>query len=179
MAESYNYYKKEIKEYLESKFSREASVLDVGCGNGTYYELLKGYFKRIDGVEVFKGNIEKYRLREKYSNIYNKDIEDFRYKWYDIVIFGDVIEHLGVEEAKKVIEYANDRCREMIVAVPYCYKQGIVEDNVYEIHKQDDLTNEIMLDRYKELELMYKNEVYGYYRKRRKAEIDNKEGEMI
>ena len=51
----------------------------------------------------------------------------------------------------------------MIVAVPYQYKQGIVDDNEYEIHKQDDLTNEIFLERYPFMRLLIGNDIYGYY----------------
>ena len=163
MASSFNYFKKEISEYLEKKYTENARVLDVGAGSGTYYNLLGDYFKIIDGVEVFKPNIDNYCLKEKYNVIYNADIRDFEYDFYDIIIFVDVIEHLEVKEAQRVLEYAKDRCREMIVAVPYCYKQGIEEENVYEIHKQDDLTPVNVLERYPYLELLYGNSEYGYY----------------
>jgi hypothetical protein len=42
-------------------------------------------------------------------------------------------------------------------------EQDICEDNVYEIHKQPDLTPEIVLERYPMLKLLYKNSKYGYY----------------
>ena len=167
MATSYRYYKEEIKEYLVSNFSKESRILDVGCGEGTYYELLKDYFKDIEGVEVYMPNIKRYRLEDKYRTVYNVDIRDFRYEYYDIIIFGDVLEHLEVEEAKRVLDYAIDRCKEVIVAVPYMYEQGIEYGNVYEIHKQGDLTKENMLERYPRLELLYGNEEYGYYIKRK------------
>ena len=57
----------------------------------------------------------------------------------------------------------DDGCKEMIVAVPYELEQGIEEDNIYEIHKQADLTPENMKERYPMLKLLYKNELYGYY----------------
>lgn len=166
MATSYKYFKKEVKEYLESKFDRDTTILDVGAGCGTYYELLKDYFSEIDAVEVFKPNIESYALMDKYKKVYNADIKDFKYFRYGIIIFGDVIEHLTVEEAQEVLKYAYDKCDEMIVAVPYLLKQGIEENNVYEIHKQADLTDEIVKERYPMLKLLYKNDEYGYYVKK-------------
>ena len=166
MATSYSYYKKEVREYLKNKFSEDATVLDVGAGEGTYYNYLGDYFKTMDAVEVFRPNIEQNELEMKYRDVYNIDIRDFEYDFYDIIIFGDILEHLEVEEAKKVLEYADKHCKEMIVAVPYMYEQGIVEGNVYEIHKQDDLTDEIMLKRYPMLKTLYKNDEYGYYIKR-------------
>lgn len=163
MATSYSFYKEEVKEYLKSKFTGNCTILDVGAGQGTYYNLLHDYYKYIDAVEVFKPNIEKWELEKIYREVYNINIKDFKYSPYDIVIFGDVIEHLTVKEAQKVLKYAYNNCQEMIVAVPYMCPQGIEENNKYEIHKQDDLTNELVLKRYPMLKLLYKNDLYGYY----------------
>jgi len=146
MAFSYEYYKEDIKNYLIERFKGNAKVLDVGAGEGIYWKLLHRYFKVIDAVEV-----------------YNIDIKDFKYSNYDIIIFGDIIEHLDIKEAQEVLKYAYDHCKEMIVAVPYELEQGIVEDNIYEIHKQPDLTPVNVLERYPMLKELYKNDLYGYY----------------
>ena len=165
MATSYKYYKKDVKKYLIDKFPEDARILDVGAGCGTYYNLLHDYFTEnsFHAVEVFYPNIKNYDLDSKYKAIYCVDIKDFEYDFYNIIIFGDIIEHLTVEEAQQVLKYAYDRCDEMIVAVPYEMEQGIAEDNVYEIHKQPDLTPENMLERYPMLKLLVKNKKYGYY----------------
>ena len=167
MATSFSYFKEDIRDYLERNYKRNSKILDVGAGSGTYFELLHEYFKDIEGVEIFRPNIEKYELENKYKKVYNVDIRDFKYDFYDIIIFGDIIEHLEIEDAKEVLKYALGRCKEAIVAVPYCYKQGIEYDNVYEIHKQDDLTPANMQERYPELELLYGNSEYGYYIRRK------------
>lgn len=163
MAFSYDFYKNEVKDYLVSKFKGNAKILDVGAGCGTYWNLLHNYFKTIDGVEVFKPNIDNYQLKNKYHKVYNIDIKGFKYDFYDIIIFGDIIEHLDTSEAQEVLKYAYNKCKEMIVAVPYQLKQDEVDGNIYEIHKQDDLTDEIMKERYPYLKLLYKNDLYGYY----------------
>ena len=163
MAFSYSFFKNDVKLYLMSRFKSDAKVLDVGAGEGTYYNLLHDYFKNIDAVEVFKPNIDKYKLEEKYNKVYYSDIKELKYDNYDIIIFGDVIEHLEVEEAQKVLEYADKHSKEMIIAVPYELEQGIAEENIYEIHKQADLTPKIVLERYPQLKLLYKNDLYGYY----------------
>ena len=166
MAYSYEFYKKEVKEYLINNFDKKAKILDVGAGCGTYYNLLSDYFNYIDAVEVFKPNIDNYNLKNKYHKVYNIDIKDFKYPEYDIIIFGDIIEHLEVKEAQEVLKYAYNHCKEMIVAIPYELEQGIEENNIYEIHKQADLTPSNVLERYPMLKELYKNELYGYYVKR-------------
>lgn len=166
MAGSYNYYKTEIAQYLKERFPTTATILDVGAGCGTYYYYLKDYFTNIDAVEAFENNIKIYDLKNKYQNVYHINILDFTYDYYDIIIFGDVLEHLTIEEAQKVLNYALERSKEVIVAVPYLYKQGAIEDNIFEIHKQDDLTKENMLIRYPQLKFLYGTNDYGYYVKK-------------
>lgn len=163
MAYSYDFYKKEVKEYLVSKFKGNAKVLDIGAGCGTYWNLLHDSFRTIDAIEVFKPNIDNYKLKQKYHKVYNMDITQFKYDFYDIIIFGDVLEHLDTNDAKMVLEYAYTRCKELIVAVPYELEQDEVGGNKYEIHKQADLTPKIMKERYPMLKLLYKNDLYGYY----------------
>ena len=51
----------------------------------------------------------------------------------------------------------------MVVAVPYLNPQGVEEGNIYEIHIQDDLTDEIMKERYPYLKNVFKTDYYGYY----------------
>ena len=163
MATSYSIYKKEITDYLKTNFDITSKILDVGAGEGTYLPFLQDYFTNIEAVEVFKPNIDNYDLENRYNKVYNVDIKDFKYDYYDIIIFGDVIEHLEVNDAQNVLNYALNRCEEMIVAVPYLSPQGIEEDNIYEIHKQDDLTDEVMKLRYPYLKCVFKNDKYGYY----------------
>ena len=63
MAYSYSYYKNIIKDYLIKQFDKDATILDVGPGCGTYYNLLNDYFTTFDGVEAFLPNIDRYDLK--------------------------------------------------------------------------------------------------------------------
>lgn len=166
MGGSYSYYKDDVAKYLKKNFKEDATILDVGAGCGTYYEYLHDYFKNIDAVEVFRPNIEIYDLKNKYRNVFFCDIRELEYNYYDIIIFGDILEHLEINEAQKVLNYALERCKEVIVAVPYMYEQGPIKDNIYEIHKQPDLTKKNMLERYPQLKLLYGCDAYGYYIKK-------------
>jgi len=95
------------------------SVLDVGAGFGRWgfltRELLDIFRNRyskgdwqtvIDGVEIWSRYICHHH-KYLYSNIYTTSIEDFfksNKQSYDVIIAGDVIEHL---EKKKALEVIN------------------------------------------------------------------------
>lgn len=165
-ATSYSIYKQEIKKYIINHFKSTDTVLDIGAGCGTYSMLLEGYFKNIDAIEAYLPNIKNHNLEKKYNNVYNIDIQHFKFDYYDLIIMGDVLEHLTITEAQEVLKYILPKCKQIIVAIPYQLKQEEVENNIYEIHKQPDLTRKNMKERYPDLELLYGNQIYGYYIKK-------------
>lgn len=73
------------------------------------------------------------------------------------------MEHLSVEDAQWLMNFLKIKGKQYLVAVPYVMEQGEYEGNVHETHLQPDLTPEIMLERYHDLELLYGNNFYGYY----------------
>jgi len=161
-ARSYEWGKAAIREWIFSNFNEDAKILDVGAGCGTYYWILHPKYKHIDAVEIYEKNITDYRLDKKYERVFNENITNFLYGDYDLIIFGDIIEHLTVEDAQRVIEYALQHSRTIVVAVPFLLKSG-VNENAHEKHIQDDLTPEIISERYPMLQLLHKNNKYGYY----------------
>lgn len=138
-----------IKNYIINKFNNQIKILDVGPGAGSNYEMLKQNFKNIDCVEIFEPYVERFKLKDKYKNVYICNILDFEnFDEYDLIIMGDVLEHLTVEDSKKILDKIYKSKSDLIVQVPYQYKQGISENNIHEIHIQDDLTKQIMKERY-------------------------------
>lgn len=160
--------KEEIINWIKNNFSSECICLDVGACDGMYAWLLERHFKMIDAVEVFEPNIKEHHLKALYDNVYNADIRNFEYGYYDLIIFGDVIEHMSVEDAQKVLEYAKTKCKDMIVAIPYMLIQEEVFDNPYEVHIQDDLTPGLFHERYHGFEPLFIFDEYGYYHLRPK-----------
>ena len=154
---SYNDGKKEVCAWIRDNFPR-ARILDVGPGSGTWRDLLPEH--RMDAVEIFAPTVEE--IKGKYDAVICADIADVSYD-YDLVIFGDVIEHMTVEKAQKVIEYARQHSRDFIIAVPWRYKQGVCYGNQWEVHIQDDLTPEIFAERYPGMIQLWANERYAYY----------------
>jgi len=116
---------------------------------GTYSDLLKteGY-TNIDCIEAFEPYVNDYNLREKYKNVFIGDVVemDINFENYDLIIFGDVIEHISLESTSKILE----RIKEVnvIIAVPFESKQGEHFGNKYEIHLQEDLTFENCFERF-------------------------------
>ena len=162
---SYQDGKIEIVRYVKENYKKGETCLDVGACDGKYADLL-GDWLEMDGVEIFEPNIRTHNLEQKYRTVFNRDIADLKYNYYDLIIFGDVIEHMEVEKAQKVLEYAKPRCRQMIVAVPYRYPQGEIYGNPYERHIQDDLTPEIFDERYPGFKMwLCSRGIYAYYMK--------------
>ena len=158
---SYNHFKEEIADYLKENFKKGSLGLDMGCGSGKYGFLLDNYFQ-LDGVEIYKDVVYQETI-EKYDRIYLADIRDFEFYKYDFIILGDVLEHLSVTEAQKLLDYILPRCDEVIVSVPFEYKQDKIENNIHEIHKQDDLTPVLMAERYPNLKVKWINSECGVY----------------
>lgn len=160
-------FRQQIAEYLWT-FPRAYWVLDIGAGAGTYADLLAGHFHHIDAIEANLKYIDEYSLATKYTEVYGMDVCHIKvFGIYDIAILGGVLEHLPIECAQKVLYRLIADCTEIIVKVPYTTPQGAVGGNPYEVHIQDDLTHEIMLDRYPMLKGWLMNARCGVYRLRK------------
>lgn len=153
--------KEEVCAWIRRTFSPDSRVLDVGACDGKWRRLLPEY--TMDAVEIFEPYARELR---GYRNIFVTDICTLEYDLYELIIFGDVIEHLNVKDAQEAIEYAWNRCLDMIVAVPYMYAQGEVDGNPWQAHVQDDLTPERFDERYPGFEPLWRNDTYCYYHKK-------------
>lgn len=154
MPGNWGYLGDDTKKYLCNNFDRSCKILDVGCGHGFYYKLLSDYFINFDAVEVWSPYIQEYNLEKMYDNVYNVNIMDFEFEFYDIIIMGDVLEHLERSDAIKLLNRIKDKCKELLVIVPYYLPQDEVFGNKYEKHLQPDLDDKIMKEFFPMLELI-------------------------
>lgn len=162
---SYEFGKAEVCEWVRRNFSKGDRCLDVGACDGNWFNRL-GDHLMMDAIEVYEPYVAVNRLHSKYNSVIVGDITEYEYEWYDLIIFGDVIEHMTVEQAKKVLDYANPRCKDMIIAVPYLYKQDAINGNTYERHLQPELTEELFRQRYPGYSVLVRpNAQYGYWHK--------------
>lgn len=136
------------------------SVLDVGADQGKYRILLDEY-PHVDGCEIWPPSVDENQLHKLYNRVFYADIVNFvdsnayRQARYDVVIFGDVLEHIARRYAQQTLQriYENPRC-DVIVVVPFESHQEYAKNNPYQVHLQNDLTQELMEVEYPELELI-------------------------
>lgn len=169
---SYDVGKKEVVSWIHENFPKDSTILDVGACDGKWRQLLRDYVD-IDAVDIWEPNCRN--IKPMYRNVFCKDITTLKYLKYDLIIFGDVIEHMEVADAQKALKYAMNKCKDMIVAVPYRYPQGELYGNPYERHIQDDLTPEIFAERYPDLEVLINpGHNYCFYHKKPKTKARQK-----
>ncbi|WP_367138001.1 class I SAM-dependent methyltransferase [Saccharothrix sp. HUAS TT1] len=113
---------------------------DVGPGAGTYSTLLRPYlpFTWFYAVEIWEPYIEAYDLDAKYHQVFVSDVMDFSFDPVgsrDLVILGDVVEHLTENDARELIAYLKERFSNILVSLPIVHSpQGTVFGNPYEAH---------------------------------------------
>lgn len=168
---SYNDGKDEIVRWICEKAKECSRILDVGACDGKWADLIRECGRTdivMDACEIWKPNAED--IMEKYKQIFVGDIHCYRYRpqLYDLVIFGDVIEHMEVWKAMETIQHAKKNAVDHIIGVPFLYAQGELYGNPWEKHIQDDLTPEIFARRYPGHELILQpRSDYAYYHKKR------------
>jgi SAM-dependent methyltransferase len=137
--------------WIKNNQNKINSILDLGCGMGTYSHLLKNKNNILRdanwvGIEAWAPYIEKYNLKTKYNTVHNVDIRNLNYKklgTFDLCFMGDVLEHITKEESIKVVDEALAHCKRIIISIPVVhFPQGALEDNPYEIHVKDDWSDE-------------------------------------
>lgn len=163
MPYSYDYFKDEFLEHLKNRFDSSMNILDVGPGSGSYGIRLREHFKNIDACEIYEPYVSQFVLKEIYKSVYVNNIVYFDYNAYDYIILGDILEHLSINDAQNLIKDISEHRNYCMVAIPYMMEQGEVGGNIYETHLQPDLTHEIFLNRYPQMRLLFKNDVYGMY----------------
>lgn len=131
--------KLELKDFLISTADID-SILDIGAGAGRYYDLLSDAFPDAEwtAVEVWAPYIDRFSLTEKYNSVINDNI--LLMDWdalgnYDLVIMGDVLEHMNKEDALSVIDKAIKHSKFVVISIPIIrLEQGAEEGNPYETH---------------------------------------------
>ena len=127
-------------------------VVDMGPGAGTYADLFRALTPEATwcAVEAWGPYVEKYGLRDKYDEII---IADIRYLDFvklgpsDVALFGDILEHMSVAEARDVLAHAAMKSRFMALSIPIGHwPQDEIEGNPFEKHVEDNLSHSEIQD---------------------------------
>ncbi|NBO09554.1 MAG: class I SAM-dependent methyltransferase [Actinobacteria bacterium] len=140
-------------------------MLDVGPGAGKFGVLLRDKSRTIDAIEIYLPYVGLFRLNMVYNQVYVGDVMQFPFKkkMYDLVILGDVLEHLSVSDAQSLLLTLRKNHISVLITVPFLYPHPAVYGNQWEEHKQADLTEEVFQERYPGFRLILGNEQQGVY----------------
>ena len=114
-------------------------ILDVGPGIGRYRDLINGQLKaEWWGVEAWAPYVEQFDLTTRYDRIIVADV-----RWldwasagrFDLVILGDVLEHMPRADALRVWSLARLHAGHVLLSLPIVpYPQGPEGGNPFEEH---------------------------------------------
>lgn len=128
-----------VKQMLQKLAPK--TILDIGPGYGKYSRLVREVLPPetiIEAVEIDKSYIKKFNLTEHYNKVHNlpvqKFIEDGIDKNYDLIIFGDVIEHLKKSEGIDAVNFFVYRSKNILIQWPHGYIQNTWEGREHEAH---------------------------------------------
>lgn len=134
-------------------YDPQLRVLDVGCGEGKW-SVLTGKVALCHGIEAWMDYAIKYKLKELYDKLFVMDVKDFEnFSDYDVVIFGDVLEHLKYDDAVDVIGKIKDSkvTAYLIIPISLCEQDGMFYGNPYETHRYQWTHEELVSFGWKQL----------------------------
>jgi len=145
-----------ICDWMSGKSTKDiSSVLDVGCGFGKWGFLARLYIQiwtsvitteqwknwknelRVDTIEIYEDYITDLQ-RKLYNNIYIGDMRKLidTVENYDLIILGEVIEHVPFVEGLKLLNTARKKSKWTIITTPdYFLKGKAYMGNHYEQHQ--------------------------------------------
>ena len=127
----------EGKGWMREQIDRASptTVLDVGAGCGTYFDLAAQPYQFWIAVEVWRPYLAEFDLAARYSGVIADDVRRIKWPDVDLVIFGDVLEHMPRRDALTVWQDARRHSRRLLLSLPVgIYEQGTEEGNPFEAH---------------------------------------------
>lgn len=162
--------KNEIAEWCR-ELTDIKKIVDIGAGSGTYAKMFRKLRLFQDatlvGIEAWEPYIEEYALKERYHEVILSDVRKVDFSAlapFDLVIMGDVLEHITKEEAIEVVNAVSKITRYAIISIPIIhYPQDEYEGNPYEVHVKDDWSHKEVLETFSNFEKTFEGKVIGCY----------------
>ena len=122
-------------------YIKPETVYDLGAGAGKYGSIVRQISPgcRIIGVETESEYINKFHLKDIYTELVNKSVMNLTTTEYydtnfDTVIIGDVIEHILKSDGINLLNFLIYRTRWIIIQFPEKYLQNSVDGHYSEAH---------------------------------------------
>ena len=132
---------------------KPTTVLDVGAGQGVYLDLIRqglGAGVIVNAVEVWQPYIDQFNLENRYDKLFAMDVRQMTNFKYDLIILGDVLEHMSEESAVELWDNISKQAKCAIISIPIIhYHQDAINGNPYEIHIEEDWNTERVLNTFK------------------------------
>lgn len=131
------------------------TVVDIGPGSGTYIELVKEQAgccvdAQWIGIEIWEPYIAQFRLKDRYNTIINADVRtvDWQQLNPDVVIAGDVLEHMTKQDAVSLVDQVLAVAKTLIVSIPIRHmpQDEHAYENPHEAHVKDNWSHEEVMD---------------------------------
>ena len=143
------------------------TVLDIGPGEGIYGKIVRKYSpetEKLVGVEIWGPYIESFRLREFYDEVWICDARIYPDFKYDLVILGDVLEHISKEDALALWNKISKQAKYALISIPIThFHQPMVNGNPYEKHIKEDWTIKEVLESFPCIIIKEEFEITGAY----------------
>lgn len=143
------------------------TVLDIGPGEGIYGKIVRKHSpstKKLVGVEIWGPYIESFRLREFYDEVWICDARIYPDFKYDLVILGDVLEHMSKEDAIALWKKISKQAKYALISIPIIhFHQEDANGNPYERHIKEDWTSEEVLKSFPGIVVKEEFDITGCY----------------
>ena len=155
------------KSYIRNIVGRikHDRMLDIGCGSGTYAKM----FPEADwtGIEVWEPYIEEFKLNDLYQQLILADaraVNLTRFGHFDVVMLGDVLEHMDKDDAVALLDKARSVADTVIVSIPIGhYPQDAYNGNPHEKHITDNWSGQEFIETFGEPTVGYIENEIGVY----------------
>lgn len=165
--------KPQILEWFKNNEQKITRILDIGAGSGTYIKLIKENNQVCQNaewicIEAWEPYIKEFNLKNRYNQVINSDVRIIDWETignFDVIVAGDVLEHMTKDEAIQLVNILINRCQTLIISIPIRYlPQGDINGNPFEVHVKPDWTHEEVLE-------TWSNYIIDFFKRPKKSMI--------
>jgi predicted TPR repeat methyltransferase len=147
--------KAQTLEWFQHNHASINTIVDIGPGSGTYIKLIKEEAQccvnaQWIGVEIWEPYIKQFNLESRYNRIINADVRtvDWQSLRPDVVIAGDVLEHMTKQDAVLLVERILKVAKTLIVSIPIRHmpQDEHAYENPHEAHVKDDWSHDEVIE---------------------------------